>query len=59
MQRERNGWRLWIMTADYITGTYLLCYDNGKVERHTIRTDEGDEIIVVRPSDEEIRNEQV
>lgn len=58
MIRQKGVWWMWLATKDYIYGTYLLVYDDGHIERVTIREDEGDDIITVRPSDEEIRNMQ-
>jgi hypothetical protein len=55
MIRQRDCWWLWLATSDYVYGTYLCVYDDGRVERVTVREDEGDEIMLVRPSDEEIR----
>jgi hypothetical protein len=54
--RTDIGWLLWVATRDYIFGTYFLLYDSGRVERITCREDEGDDIMVIRPSDEEIRS---
>ena len=45
------GWRLWIATNDYILGTYIELYDDGRVYTVTVRSDEGDEITYVRPAD--------
>ena len=55
--REPDSWILWLDTKDFAHGTYLQMYDNGCVQRVTVREDEGDEIIVVRPSDETIRRQ--
>jgi hypothetical protein len=52
---DSNGWMLWIATKDFVYGTYLLLSNDGGIERVVTRVDEGDEINVVRPSDEEIR----
>jgi hypothetical protein len=41
-------WRLWLHTPDYIHGTYLTLYSNGKVTRTTVRADEGDEIVNIK-----------
>jgi phage gp46-like protein len=49
--RLQHGWRLWIATADYVHGTYLLLHDSGGVERVVVRIDEGDEVSLVRPND--------
>ena len=50
------GWRIWQATRDFIYGTYLELHDNGKVVHFTVRADEGDDIFVVRDTDEAIRN---
>lgn len=49
----RGGWILWIATRDYIHGTFIMLWDDGKAERVTIREDEGDEILMIRPCDME------
>lgn len=41
-------WRLWLHTPDFIHGTYLLFYSNGKVLRYTVREDEGDEVVIIK-----------
>lgn len=46
-----STWRVWLHTNDWIHGTYLLLYKDGKIERVTVREDEGDDIIVVKPAD--------
>jgi hypothetical protein len=56
MVRKPDCWWLWLATSDYVFGTYLCVYDSGRVERVTVREDEGDDIITVRPTDEEIRS---
>ena len=53
--RLEHGWRLWISTNDYVYGTYLECHNSGIVKRITVRPDEGDEEIMVRPTDNTIR----
>jgi len=50
------GWRLWLATRDFIHGSFLELHDNGRVVRFETRPDEGDEIILVRDTDESIRN---
>ncbi len=54
--RSQQSWRLWLSTADYKHGTYLDLFHNGMIIRVVVRVDEGDEVFVVRPSDEEIRS---
>ena len=51
--RLPNGWRLWIATADFVFGTYLELFDDGRILRCTTRKDEGDEVYWVRPSNNE------
>jgi hypothetical protein len=53
--RLEHGWRLWLSTNDYIHGTYLECHNSGIVTRTTVREDEGDETIPIRPADNTIR----
>jgi hypothetical protein len=54
--RHENGWQLWVSTADFKYGTYFMLYEDGRVTSTTIRRDEGDDTITVRPSDEFIRS---
>jgi hypothetical protein len=56
--RLPRGWRLWIATRDYISGTYLELFEDGRVMNCTARVDEGEEVFWVRPSDQSIRNKQ-
>lgn len=44
-------WKAWIGTSDFIHGTFMRLYDNGKVECVTIREGEGDEVLLIRPED--------
>jgi hypothetical protein len=53
--RLARGWRIWLSTADYKYGTFLELCDDGQVVRFVTRADEGDECIIVRPSDPETR----
>ena len=53
--RMEHGWRLWLSTNDYVHGTYLECHNSGMIERITVREDEGDEVILIRPTDNTIR----
>lgn len=48
--RKPTGWLLWTETNDFVFGTYFMCYDNGYMERVTVRADEGDEVVRVRPT---------
>lgn len=43
-------WRVWLHTNDWVHGTFLLLYQNGMIERVTVREDEGDDIVVVKPA---------
>lgn len=43
-------WRLWLHTRDYVLGTYLELYGDGKVVRVTEREGEGPDIVLVRPA---------
>ena len=43
-------WKVWLHTNDWVHGTYMLLYANGKIERVTVRADEGDDIVVVKPA---------
>lgn len=52
------GWRLWLATRDFIHGSYMEVHDTGRVVRFETRPDEGDEIYVVRETDEAIRSMQ-
>ena len=47
-----SHWRLWLSTNDYVHGTYLAMYDDGHCERITVRAGEGDDIMLVKPSDD-------
>jgi len=53
MERVIDGyWIIWLHTKDYIHGTYLKLYNNGKIERITIRVDEEcDDVALVKPED--------
>lgn len=55
--RHGNSWQLWIATRNFMDGTYYMLDDNGSMRSVTSRPDEGDEIITVRPSDDEIRRQ--
>lgn len=54
VERGPDNWQLWTATRDYVYGTYTVLWDDGHVETVTLREDEGDEIINVRPSDKEL-----
>lgn len=53
--RHENGWQLWVATRDFVHGTYYLLGNDGSMVSITVREDEGDEIITVRPSDDAVR----
>ena len=54
--RLPRGWRLWLASRDFVFGTYLELFDDGRVLNCTVREDEGDDYFWSRPSDEELRN---
>ena len=48
IDRQPDGtWLLWIATADYVYGTYLLLKENGDIVRVTERDGEGTDEHVV------------
>jgi hypothetical protein len=53
--RLPRGWRLWLSTRDFIHGTYVELFDDGRILHCTVRPDEGDDVYWVRPSDASIR----
>jgi hypothetical protein len=55
VERVSHGWRVWLATNDYVFGTYLLLHNSGQVQRVVTRVDEGDDTIVVRPTDDVVR----
>lgn len=46
-------WKFWLhrSLSDRILGTYLKLHDNGKIERITVRANEGDQVDLVKPAD--------
>ena len=58
IMRGENSWRLWIATNDFKHGTYYTLYNDGAIYSTTARRDEGDEHIVVRPTDDMIRRQK-
>ena len=46
-------WQVWTDTKDYSVGTYLLMYDDGRIDRVTERADEGPDIWHIKPADTE------
>lgn len=49
--RIDGHYRLWLHTSDRLLGTYLKLHDNGKIERVTVRANEGDQVDLVKPED--------
>jgi hypothetical protein len=48
-----NYWRIWIHTNDFIHGTSMRLYDDGTIERVTVRAGRADDDIqLVKPTDE-------
>ena len=47
-----SHWRLWLATNDFVHGTYLALFDDGHCERVTVRAGEGDDIMLIKPSDD-------
>ena len=47
--KSNTYWILWLHTRDWIHGTYLALYDDGRCERVTLRADEGPEIWEIKP----------
>lgn len=46
-------WIVWLATSDYIYGTYLKLYNDGRIERVTVRNDEPDDVMLIKPKDGE------
>ncbi len=42
-------WHLWLHTADFVHGTFLRMYSDGRVDRVTVRFGEGDEEVNIKP----------
>jgi hypothetical protein len=42
-------YKLWLHTADFVLGTYLLLYPDGKIERVVLRADEPDQVDTIKP----------
>lgn len=47
----QGHYRLWLHTKDFVLGTFLELWPNGEVIRVTVREDQGDERVLVRPAD--------
>jgi hypothetical protein len=43
-----STWRLWLHTHDFVHGTYLTLFGDGRITRTTVREDEGDEVVVIK-----------
>lgn len=45
-------WIIWISTNDYINGTYLKLYNDGRIERVTLReNDPAPDVVLIKPRD--------
>lgn len=54
--KSRGYWLLPLHTnKDRTLGTFLYLYDDGKIERVTIREDEGDIIDLIKPADKDCK----
>lgn len=49
--RHDDKWQLWIATRDFKHGTYLLLYDDGRIQNVTEREDEGPIMFDVKGTD--------
>jgi hypothetical protein len=54
--RLPRGWRLWTATRDYVFGSYLELFEDGRILNVTTRVDEGDEMFWSRPPDKGYSN---
>lgn len=50
IDKEDNGWVVWIASKDFRFGTYLWLDKDGSVSKVTEREDEGPDWITVRPA---------
>ena len=50
---DEGHWKFWIHrnVSDRLLGTFLKLYDNGKIERVTVRSGEGDQVDLIKPED--------
>ena len=51
---EHHGggkWRLWLHTNDFVYGTFLELYPDGSCFRVTVRDEEGDEVVLIKPGE--------
>jgi hypothetical protein len=56
IERVDYGWRVWTGTRDFRVGSYIQLCNDGRAFNITVRADEGDEIIQVRPTDKEVES---
>lgn len=52
IERGNGCWRLWTETRDFVLGTYILLWDDGRVQTVTERAGEGPEIINAKGVDD-------
>jgi hypothetical protein len=45
-------WKLWLHTNDFHLGTFLLLRSDGSVYRTTLRADEGDDEVLIKPKED-------
>lgn len=53
VQQHPSHWMLWINTKDFVYGTFIRMYDNGCVERVTVRED-FDDVVEIKPADGDV-----
>jgi hypothetical protein len=51
--RLYHGWRLWTATNNFVHGSYLELFDDGRILNCTVRRDEGDEMFWARGPDKD------
>lgn len=56
IDRGDDHWRLWVHSADFVYGTYMALMDDGSMWQVTVRRDEGDDWVCVRPRDQEMES---
>jgi hypothetical protein len=44
-------WRMWLHTPDHVHGTYLVLRSDGSITRVTVRQDEGDDEVLIKPAE--------
>jgi hypothetical protein len=49
---NNSSWRLWLHTNDWIHGTYVEMFPDGSANRVTIRADEGDDVVPIKPKEQ-------